>query len=343
MKSTRLFAAVALLILGSSAPVLAWGGKGHTIVNHLAALGFAGRMPAFLTSQAGVFELSYLGPEMDRLKGSGASWDGDYDPGHYVDLQDDGTIAGALQAANMPKDRELYDTALRAAQTDQYRQGFLPYEILDGWEQLRQDFAYWRVYDYDVRHDSLAAASSTARRDRDVMERAVAQDLGVWGHFVGDGSQPLHVSVHFNGWGEFPNPDNFTQSRETHAMFESDFVDKYVAEPQVAALVKPSSSLPVPAALLSQEDVMSAIMTYLETSNRTVPQLYQIEKRGGFASGSAEARAFTASRLAAGAAELRDLSVWAWQDSAFASVGYPAVSVRNVLLGKAVWPPPQGE
>lgn len=27
----------------------------------------------------------------------------------------------------------------------------------------------------------------------------------VWSHFHSDASQPLHVSAHYNGWGEYPN------------------------------------------------------------------------------------------------------------------------------------------
>lgn len=328
MKSLRLFA---IAVLCGTAlcvqPVLAWGEKGHTMINDLAARGFQGRMPAFLSAPEDVVEIQYLGPEMDRIKGAGSSWDGDEDPGHYVDLLDNGTIAGVVNATAMPKDREAYDDALRTANTDQYRQGYLPYEILDGWEQLRQDFAYWRV-------DEHAGMS----RERQVMERVIAQDLGIWGHFVGDGSQPLHVTVHFNGWGDFANPQGYTQSRETHSMFESDFVNRFITQAQVQALMRPTSQLSSPHALLTQDEVMSAIMTYLSGSNRTVPQLYQIEKRGGFESGSSEARAFTAARLAAGAMELRDLAVWAWQDSLYAGVGYPEVPVQDVLSGKARWP-----
>ena len=335
---TAALTAVVLPIQG-----LAWGSKGHTIINHLAAQGFAGRMPAFLSAQTDVFEVTYLGPEMDRIKGAGDAWDGDFDPGHYVDILDDGTIGGVVSTSSMPKDREAYDTALRTSGSNQYRQGYLPYEILDGWEQLRQDFAYWRADDYAARHGANVNLRERGGRDRAVIERVIAQDLGVWGHFVGDGCQPLHTTVHYNGWGNYPNPNNYTQSRDTHAAFESDFVDKYISEAQVAGNIKAPSSLPKPSALLSQSDVMNAIMTYLVASNHTVPNLYQIEKQRGFATGSTQAVAFTVLRLAAGVEELRDLSAWAWQDSAYSSVGYPEVTVRDVVSGKVPWPQGYGE
>ena len=49
------------------------------------------------------------------------------------------------------------------------------------------------------------------QHDQERREQHDPADLGDWAHFVGDGSQPMHVSVHFNGWGDFPNPRGFTR------------------------------------------------------------------------------------------------------------------------------------
>jgi hypothetical protein len=43
------------------------------------------------------------------------------------------------------KPREQYDTLLRAKGITQYKAGYLPYSIVDGWQQIRKDFAYWRA------------------------------------------------------------------------------------------------------------------------------------------------------------------------------------------------------
>ncbi len=326
----------AILACTLSAP--AWGTKGHVLINRLAAAGFSANMPAFLSSRASVDEIAFLGPQLDDLKGSGKAWDADEDPGHYVDVLDDGTIAGAVSLRRLPADREAYDTALRSAGTDQYKQGYLPYTILEGWQQVREDFAYWRVQNYAASHAARRADRLRAVRDRTFEESLIKRDIGMWGHYVGDASQPLHVTVHFNGWGRYPNPQGYTQARTTHAAFESTFVDERVTQAQVAALMRARSAYAPPTALISQTQMMGAISQYLAQTNATVPQLYAIEKSGGFASGSPQAVRFAASRLAAGAAELRDLSVLAWQDSLFAGVGYPTESVRDVLAGKAPWP-----
>lgn len=310
-------------VLACAAPSPAWEHKGHELVNNLAAKGLAGRVPAFVTVPQATFEITYLGPELDRLKGSGTSWDGDYDPGHYLDLQDDGTVAGVVALNDLPPSGAAYDEALRAANTDQYHQGYLPYSILDGWEQLREDFAYWRV-------DKGAA--------RAIDQQLILRDIGYWGHFVADACQPLHVTVHFNGWGKYPNPNGYTQSTKTHALFEGAFVNKYVTQARVAALMPKAVRLRGSGTLVPQRTVLHEVERYLAHSGSTVPTLYEIEKAGGFASGSPAAVQFTASRLAEGATEMRDLTVWAWEDSLNESVGYPAERVRDILAGKAPWP-----
>lgn len=343
MIDARTAALCAASLLACTTPALAWGPKGHTIVNQLAAEGFAGRMPAFVTAADARFEVGYLGPELDRMKGSGTSWDDDNDPGHFLDLLDNGTVMNAVSLAQLPRDREQYDTLLRARGSDQYRAGYLPYAILDGWEQLRDDFAYWRADSYAAAHGSTAAARARSKQIKALDEQIVLRDLGEWGHFVGDACQPLHVTVHFNGWGDYPNPNGYTQSKRTHSFFESTFVNRHVSEAQVRAYVKRSPLFAAPTTLLSQDTMLATIAQYLQTTGSTVPQLYEIEKTGGFETATPQAVGFTASRLAAGAMELRDLSVLAWQDSYYASVGYPERSVRDILSGRAQWPERPGE
>lgn len=331
---------LSILVIASSfiytlnAPASAWGGKGHTIINHLAAQALPASVPAFVRTQNAIGEITFLGPELDNLKGSGEAWDAENDPGHYVDLRDDGSIAGAVRLGALPVSRESYDTALRGARTNQYRQGYLPYAILEGWQQLRKDFAYWRVDDYNATHGANVEQRAFAGLRRATEEAITVRDIGVWGHYVGDASQPLHTSIHFNGWGEGPNPAGYSQSRHLHAMFESDFVNKYVDEAGVSGVV-PALTVPASTTLVAQPQAMAAIARYLADSNAAVPQLYQIEKRNGFAQGSREAVGFTERRLAAGGAELRDLVTWAWEDSIHESIGYPEQPVQDLLNGAA--------
>ncbi len=320
------------------APALAWGTKGHEIIGQLASSSFSAVLPSFMRTVSAQYEIMYLGPELDRLKGSGTAWDAENDPGHYIDLDDNGMIAGVVSLQKLPDSREAYDTALRTANTDQYRQGYSPYAIVEGWQQLRDDFAYWRVDNYRATHASVAGVRAEAATDRAIDQALILRDVGVWGHFVEDACQPLHVTIHFNGWGKYPNPNGYTMSYQTHSFFESTFVNKYVSAGLVRPLMKPSA-ITAPAALVPQDQVMAAVADYINGSLQAVQPLYDIEKAGGFAQGTPQAVTFTATQLARGADELRDLVTWAWYDSLNEKVGYPYQSVRDILKGL---PPPKG-
>ncbi len=334
----RLTALLIAALFLSPGPALAWGTKGHEIIGELAVGAFPLDMPAFTRTPAATYEIMYLGPEMDRLKGSGNAWDAENDPGHYIDLDDNAMIAGVVSLQKLPMSREAYDTALRAAGTDQYRQGYSPYAIVEGWQQLRDDFAYWRVDNYYASHAATAAARTQATTDRGIDQMLVLRDVGVWGHFVEDACQPLHVTIHFNGWGKYPNPDGFTESYQTHSFFESTFVDRHVSIAQVRQLMK-APAVTAPGVLMTQDQTMANVADYINGSLQAVRPLYVIEKAGGFAQGMPEAVTFAASQLARGADELRDLVTLAWYDSLNEKVGYPYQSVRDILNGA---PPPKG-
>lgn len=326
----RLLAAAAAALIGTAAPAAAWSLHGHQMIDHIAAQELPASMPAFLHTPMAIFTIGMLGPEPDDLKGSGKSWDGEYDPGHYLDLLDDGTVAPGVQLDDLPPTREAYDTVLRKDGTDQYRQGYLPYSILDGWEQLRTDFAYWRVDSYQSTHGSASSRAMAARRES-VEQMLILRDIGVWGHYVGDASQPLHVTVHFNGWGKYPDPQGYTQ-KPIHSFFETDFVDRYETLANVAPLAAAIPRRPAPeGAPISQRTMQNAIALYLRMTNEQVPQVYQLYAAGSLQNGSPNAVRFVGERLAQGAAELRDLVTWAWDDSLNVKIGYPQHTVRSLI------------
>jgi len=336
MKRIASLLIAALFVL--PAPAFAWGSKGHEIIGQLAASSFSAVLPAFMRAMPAQYEMMYLGPELDRLKGSGTAWDAENDPGHYIDLDDNAMVAGVVSLQKLPESREAYDTALRTANTDQYRQGYSPYAIVEGWQQLREDFAYWRVDNYRVSRGALAAVRAEAATNRAIDQALILRDAGIWGHFVEDACQPLHVTIHYNGWGKYPNPNGYTMSYQTHSFFESTFVDRYVSPGRVRPLMK-ASTITAPETLLTQDQVMANVADYISGSLQAVTPLYDIEKAGGFAQGTPEAVTFTAAQLARGADELRDLVTLAWYDSLNAKVGYPYQSVRDILKGL---PPPKG-
>jgi hypothetical protein len=209
------------------------------------------------------------------------------------------------------------------------KSGYLPYAIADGWEQLAKDFAYWRVETAALARDPNPAHRVWYARDVKLRESLIVRDLGVWSHYVGDGSMPMHMSIHYNGWGDFPNPEGFTKA-PIHTVFEGTYVKKFVTVDQVRARLRPYQACAKP--------IEACTADYLHETWTQVLPTYQLEKKAGYNLASPEATAFVADRIAAGASELRDLVVDAWNASAATSVGYPgrgkpAVTLQAVQSG----------
>lgn len=336
MKNRSICAALALALAAAFAPcaVFAWGVTGHTMINRLAAETLPDSLPAFVRSPDAIAEIATLGPEEDRIKDAGQSWDDDNDPGHYLDIGDDGTISGVVRLDALPKDMNAYAHELAKAGSDPYRSGYVPYSIMDGFERVRKDFAIWRVDDYMATRATTQAARDAFAKDRALRETLTLRDIGDWGHFVGDGSQPLHITIHFNGWGNYPNPKGYT-TNHIHSYFESEFVTKYAKEAQVASKI-PAYTPANPAQLLAQTQIASIVGTYLTDTAKAVDPLYALYASGDFQSGAPKAIDFTDAQLARGATMLRNLIALAWEDSLNAGVGYPQIAVRDILSGKVV-------
>ena len=217
------------------------------------------------------------------------------------------------------------------AKSDEYSTGYLPYSIADGYLQVEEDFAIWRTDAYGEVHAASADDRASFASDRKLREIYTLRDIGYFGHFVGDGSQPLHVTVHFNGWGDFPNPNNYTESKQFHAKFETAFVSAHESADTVLPLIAAHMATNVP--------IMTMVGMYLTATNSHVADTYRLEQAGAFDAATPAAVQFTAARLADGAQMLRDLIVDAYIDSADMKVGYPGVLVRDVESG-AVAPIP---
>ena len=321
---------VVLLALPQSA--LGWGGTGHRYIGELAARNFPREIPGFLKTPQAVRQIGLLAQEPDISRNTGQPHDADSDPGHYLKVSDDGTILGGPQLNALPATRRDFDTALRAGGADQYMAGFLPYNTVDGYQQLVKDFALLRM---DVAAAKFAKKFkySKAVRKRFVDARAVRQllalrDLGVWAHYVGDASQPMHASIHLQSWGDGPNPNGFTTVMGLHSKFESDFVDAQVSESDVATALRPLGDCGCGIAELTRE--------HLLTSWKLLVPTYQFEKDGAYDAATTQAKAFAVERLAAGAAMLRDMVAMAWRESGTATLGYlHKMTVADIEAGKA--------
>ena len=314
--------AAALAALAPATPALAWGSTGHRLIGQLGITTLPAETPSFLRSEYVAEEVGELAREPDRSRSGGRTHDAMRDPAHFVDVDDAGKVLGGPALNQLPTTKAEYEAAIRAAGADPVRAGYLPYAIIDGWQQLAKDFAYWRALAAAVPREHNPARKAWLERDLARREALIINNLGVWAHFVGDASQPMHVSVHYNGWGAYPNPNGYTQEH-VHVPFEGEFVHRSVTMDQVAASMTPVN--------WCEQTIEVCTARYLQTTASRVEPYYALQKAGGFAAGDPRGAVFARMRIAAGASALRDFVVGAWRASAKGSIGYPALTVDEVV------------
>jgi hypothetical protein len=297
MGLVRFAAAVALLPVMLVQQGAAWGREGHMMINRLAGAALPSDVPEFLRSKQALDALEYYGSEPDRWKSPlepelGAAGF----PEHFIDLE------YADLVGELPRKRYDYVRALAFAQKSHpdlaltpEKVGLQPYVTVEVWQRLKSAMRDYRKLKDD-------------HKDTKPSECEIVFLAGWLGHYVADGSQPLHTTIQYNGW-TGPNPNGYTTEHKIHALFESTYVSANVKASDVTPLI-----VEKPVVL---GDVFVDYMTYLRRTNTLVEKTYQLEKAGAFAgAGTPEGKAFTDERLAAGATELRDLIYTAWVKSA---------------------------
>jgi hypothetical protein len=315
-------ALIVALVCALPGQALAWGATGHRIVGQLGVEALPAEVPGFVRAAAA--DIGELAREPDRSKGAGRLHDSDRDAAHFIDVDDQGLVMGGPPLKGLPPTRAEYETALRAAGSDSWKAGYLYYSLIDGWQQLVKDFGYWRALTAAERLTEDPQRKAWYAADRARREALLLRDLGAWAHYVGDASQPLHVSVHFNGWGPYPNPNGYSTAR-VHAPLEGAFVHDNVRIAEVRRKMPAAYSCACP--------IEARTLDYLSETHAMVERLYELEKAGAFRQADARGRSFNEMILAAAAAELRDQVVSAWRASAHARVGWPELKVADIEAG----------
>ena len=325
MKSATILGLAGALVLGASGEARAWGSSGHRMIGVAAMEALPAELPDFLREAGSVAAVGELSREPDRSRNAGKTHDTDRDPGHFVDGGDDGKIAGIVSFSALPPTRDEYETALRSAGTSSWKMGYLPYSIIGDWQQLAKDFAYWRVDKAGARNTANPEHKAWLEVDALRRQAQILVDIGMLSHFVGDGSMPLHASIHYNGWGAFPNPNGFTLEH-VHVPWEGPYVHRVVTLAALKLAMPPFNDCGCP--------IDQRVGAYLNDDLSSVIPFYELEKAGAFGPGVTKGVDFTTGRVAAGAGELRDEIVLAWRASAAGRVGYaPELNVADVESG----------
>lgn len=291
----RIFLVIVLTILAIQ-PASPWWDNGHVLINRTAALKVPASMPSFMRLAAE--RLAYLGPEPDRWRErSEFSLKNSQEPDHYLNMEQ------VADVPDLPQGRYDYYRLLYAKRVAAKKNGdeFLPETV------GTQPYITIEIY------DRLKVAFREYRRmkQQNLPTEAVEQNAvlyaGWLGHYVADGSNPLHTTISYDGW-VGPNPNGYTTQKGIHAEFEGRFVTRTLDQMEIASLVQEP---------VRQKDPWHDYLQYLRDSNHLVEKVYQLEKAGEWKdTGTPESRQFLRQRLAAGAQMLLNLWYTAWEESA---------------------------
>jgi hypothetical protein len=268
------------------------------MINRLAAQSLPADVPAFLRTPDAINEIEYLGPEPDRWRSRAeAELSAEQAPDHFIDLEL-ADVIGTLPRNRYEYIADLYAYAAahpdRAAELRPEHVGFQPYITEEVWQRLKSAMRDYRQL-------------SAAHHDTKPVEAAIVFYAGWLGHYVADGSQPLHVTIQYNGW-VGPNPNGYSTAHSIHSQFESAFVSANIRPADVQERMMPLHPI---------GDEWTDYLAYLRHTATFVEPLYRLDKNHGFdGAGTPEAKQFTAERLAAGASMLRDMIAAAWVKSA---------------------------
>jgi hypothetical protein len=196
----------------------------------------------------------------------------------------------------------LYDEYLRIRTTDPDRAaltnvrwaGTLPYAAMENYDRMK---AAMRLY----------RNTAPESPQREFLARDIAFYLGWLGHYTADGAQPLHDSIHHDGW-QGANPNNYTRDGAIHSRFETGFVDlMQLSESDITPKMPPAVVL---------GDPFAAILAHLDDAAVHVGEIYEMDGRKAFADKEdQQARALVTRQLSRAAALLRDLAYTAWVES----------------------------
>lgn len=197
---------------------------------------------------------------------------------------------------------KLYDEYLRIKEKDPEQAklmnvrwtGTLPYAAVETYERIKTGMRIYRM-------------QKAQNQPTKLIEMDIAFYVGWLGHYIGDGAQPLHDTIHHDGW-QGPNPNEYTRDPRVHGRFESAFVDliELREEDILPRVQKPQTFT----------DAFGAILAHLDQAASHVEEVYTLDKSGALADKNNQAaRQLVYERVSSAAQMLRDLTWMAWVES----------------------------
>jgi hypothetical protein len=309
-----------------------WGVRGHMTANRAAVDGIPADGPVFLRE----FRewIGATGPLPDAWRLTPEPYSKIFeDPNHGWFKEQ---FAFMLE---IPRNRyefviRLYDQYLKLKGTDKENAqltnvrwtGTLPYAAMENYDRMKSAMRAYRA----------APEGSVERR---YFAQDIAFYMGWMGHYTADGAQPLHDTIHHDGW-LGPNPKDYTRDPRVHGRFETQFVDLIE--------LKESDLTPQVSAPQVLADPFAAIVAHLDDAYSHVEEVYQLDKRGAFVQkDDKQARDLVIRQLARAGSLLRDLTYTAWMESAkplqqVGSPNSPAISTNAISPMNPAYNPETG-
>lgn len=342
----RILLATAALSL-SGIVAQAWDYEGHRIVNQVALAALPADFPAFAREPAATSRVLHLANLPDRwrnvdpaLKQTGGSW-----TDHFIDLEqltdagldpktvtsyrlDFALMFAAGRIAHAEK-FHLVDPAKNAGHTNEWP-GFAPWAITENFHRLRSAFAALKAY-----QDVGGTADEIANAKQDVI-----QAMGFMGHSVADCAQPLHTTIHHNGW-DGENPNGYTKWPKFHSWIDGGFVAKAGLKAEdILPRVTTAEPMSLPTQADGRDPAFVLIMDYILEQHAKVEPLYQMEKAHLLGNGpelpvTPEAREFFTRQFLAGGEMLARLWVTAWKTAPLDTFLRETLVRRQVAAGAA--------
>jgi hypothetical protein len=295
------FGLMLALAVISSPGLSGWGLTGHVVITRAAINALPADVPGFVKRQIDWSSSRSITPDTYRAASEPFIKMAE-DPSHEWHLEQV-TFLQTIPRSRVEFIQALYDEYKRLEKSDPAKAalanptstGMLPYTTMEVYERLKVTFRTWR--------DQQRAKEATTFTEQDA-----AFYIGWLSHYIADASQPLHASIHHDGW-RGDNPKNFTRDGALHWGFENDFVDVIgLKEGDIQGRIAPAKTV---------ADPFSAILAHLARSNTRVEQVYALEQQHAFTDKSnAAARELVYVCSADGATLLRDLIDTAWTTSA---------------------------
>ncbi|MGO8838911.1 MAG: hypothetical protein ACLQAH_13290 [Limisphaerales bacterium] len=317
-KSLAVAATVAALTFNAGA----WDYEGHYAINKLALASLPADFGGFKLMPEMKERVAFLAGEPDRWRNlSDLPLRHVNGPDHYMDLEDlrwygltpetlpllryDFVADIARARAAHPEKFPPIDPARDADHTRELS-GFLPWAITENYEKLKSCFSYLKTFQkYGGTPEEIANA-----------EADVVYVMGVMGHYVGDGSQPLHTTMHFNGW-VGRNPNGYTTNRTFHPWIDGGYFRQTggIDVAKLAAKIHPAGRIKNAG---EPDGMFRDAVNYIVEQNKLVEPLYELEKEGkltGEGDKGLEGRAFLDAQLVKAGQMLGDIWYTAWLEA----------------------------